>query len=189
MGFSISERSKLHIIRDHLRVEWKICWLGSYNIAIKSCLPLLLSHNGTIINVWHAKSEPLQLITRHQWHFPWPSCVERPSHWEVRGLQKETPVWEWRERPERLLASLHHWDRVSEGLSSGSFKWGLVTAGSSWTKLLLAEALWCCSHSALIGFDCVCFRTAVEERDEGGGGVAVKPECVSWCGADTLAFH
>lgn len=176
-------------MRDHLRVEWKICRLRSYNIAINSCLPLLLSHNGTIINVWHAKSEPLQLITRHRRALPMAQLCgaalslggERPAEGNPSVGMKRAA----RAAP-RLPPPL---GSCFWGLSSGSFKWGLVTAGSSWTKLLLAEALRCCSHSALIGFDCVCFRATVEEREEEGGGVAVKPECVSWCGADTLAFH
>lgn len=53
------------------------------------------------------------------------------------------------------------------GLSSGSFKWGLVTAGTSWTKLLLPEPLLCCSHSALIGFDCICLNP--QWKKEKGG--------------------
>lgn len=39
------------------------------------------------------------------------------------------------------------------GLSSNSFKRRLVTAGTSWTKLLLPAPLLLCSHSTLIGFD------------------------------------
>lgn len=53
------------------------------------------------------------------------------------------------------------------GLSSGSFKWGLVTAGTSWTKLLLLVPLLCCSHSPLIGFDCICLNP--QWKKEKGG--------------------
>lgn len=53
------------------------------------------------------------------------------------------------------------------GLSSGSFKWGLVTAGTSWTKLLLPAPLLCCSHSPLIGFDCICLNP--QWKKEKGG--------------------
>lgn len=53
------------------------------------------------------------------------------------------------------------------GLSSGSFKWGLVTAGTSWTKLLLPVPLLCCSHSPLIGFDCICLNP--QWKKEKGG--------------------
>lgn len=49
------------------------------------------------------------------------------------------------------LLGLYFW-----GLSSGLFKRRLVTAGTSWTKLLLPASLLRCSHSPLIGFDSIC---------------------------------
>lgn len=61
------------------------------------------------------------------------------------------------------------------GLSSGSFKWGLVTAGTSWTKLLLPVPLLCCSHSPLIGFDCICLNPQWK-KEKGGWRCCSEPE-------------
>ena len=63
------------------------------------------------------------------------------------------------------------------GLSSGSFKWGLVTAGTSWTKLLLPVPLLCCSHSPLIGFDCICLNPQWKKEKGGWRGCSETEEC------------
>ena len=63
------------------------------------------------------------------------------------------------------------------GLSSGSFKWGLVTAGTSWTKLLLPAPLLCCSHSPLIGFDCICLNPQWKKEKGGWRGCSETEVC------------
>lgn len=89
---------------------------------------------------------------------------------ETPDLLKD--AWLWR-REDRHFPSLslgwYLW-----GSSSGSFKWGLVTAGTSWTKLLLPGSLRRCSHSSLIGFDCICWNPQWKKREGRAEGFAVK---------------
>lgn len=104
----------------------------------------------------------------------WLICVT-VAHRGVRGLLKDAPLG--MRKVERLPLSPSYWDRISEGLSSGSFKWGLVTAGTSWTKLLLPAPLLCCSHSPLIGFDCICLNPQWKKEKGGWRGCSETEVC------------
>lgn len=103
-----------------------------------------------------------------------------PQHREVRGLLKDAPLGTRKVKWPPLTLGSYFW-----GLSSGSFKWGLVTAGTSWTKLLLPAPLLCCSHSPLIGFDCICLNPQWKKEKGGWRGlqwnwsVSVYPDTVA----------
>lgn len=117
--------------------------------------------------VFYMSSFNHHVVTKHICHFllpNWLICVtavtlnaERPVKRRSTGNEES---WQTASFPHLLGSYL--W-----GLSSGSFKWGLVTAGTSWTKLLLQVRLLCCSHSPLIGFDCICLNP--QWKKEKGG--------------------
>lgn len=95
-----------------------------------------------------------------------------PQHREVRGLLKDAPLGMRKVKRPPLTLGSYFW-----GLSSGSFKLGLVTAGTSWTKLLLPAPLLRCSHSPLIGFDCICLNPQWKKKKGGLRGCSETEVC------------
>lgn len=118
-------------------------------LNVKNCLQYIW--------ISHRRCNKFQIFT----NAPISLLLSRPAHLshsvfvnaEVRDLLKDNLLGSQSEQTASFppLLGSYFW-----GLSSGSFKRRLVTAGTSWTKLLLPAPLLLCSHSTLIGFDGIC---------------------------------